>query len=62
MLKKNDKDKKVILTLINDKFGNYVMQRIFEYSESDLKREIAKYVHDHSKELTLEGLFVWKFI
>ena len=49
------KEKESTLKLLNDKYGNYVMQRIFEYSDHEVRREIYKMLFEYGSHLTQEG-------
>ena len=47
---------------MNDAYGNYVLQRLYETSDKDIKREMYKFVYDNIPNLSNEGLHVKKFI
>lgn len=51
-----------MLRVLNDKFGNYVMQRLYEYSGGDLKVTIQQYILSRRNKLSPEGNYVLKFI
>ena len=58
-MKNKDED---FLKLVNDKYGNYVMQRIYEYAEPQIKLEFESLLTKLKPHLKTQGNFVLKFV
>jgi len=46
-----------LFKLVNDKYGNYVMQRVYEYSESDIQTEFENILKQNANNLSPQGYF-----
>ena len=58
IFKKRDED---FLKLVNDKYGNYVMQRIYEYAEPQIKLEFENLLNRLKSHLKTQGNLKKKF-
>lgn len=58
----SNKSENSFAKLCNDKYGNYVMQRIYEYSELDLKEEFLSLMNKVKTLLNSQGQYVVKFV
>lgn len=45
-----------MLKLVNDRYGNYVMQRVYEYSDNDIRMEFAKFLDLNYNYLSSQGI------
>ena len=44
-----------LLKLVNDKYGNYVMQRVYEYSDPNVQLEFEEILNQNLNSLTAQG-------
>ncbi len=50
-----EKEKNIIISLVQDKFGNYVIQKIMEYSEPIIQKKIVKKILKNENMIRNQG-------
>ena len=49
------RDEELIINMVRDKFANYVIQKIIEFSESDVQQELKRIILSRQGKIKNEG-------
>ena len=49
------RDEELIINMVRDKFANYVVQKIIEFSESNIQQELIRIILSRQNKIKNEG-------
>ena len=55
MSRKKNRDEEIIINMVRDKFANYVVQKIIEFSDGDMQQRLIKIILSRQNKIKNEG-------